>query len=162
MFAATNICRHKHVFVATTVLSGHAYFCRDKRRILSRQILFVATNVSHDKVLVRKNILSRQTCFRVKTLVMTSILLSREKTSFVATKDIFCRDKHVFVTKKLSSRQIFFLWQPFCPRQKMILEAAPANDVCEQQQYENCGVAVNQLSLLGWSQRHANKLTSDT
>ena len=34
---ATNICRNKHVFVATTVLSRQAYFCRDKGRVLSRQ-----------------------------------------------------------------------------------------------------------------------------
>ena len=36
MFVTTNICRDKHNFVATKVLSRHAYFCRD-------QHVFVAT-----------------------------------------------------------------------------------------------------------------------
>ena len=30
-------CRNKNMFVATKVLSRQAYFCRDKRRVLSRQ-----------------------------------------------------------------------------------------------------------------------------
>ena len=33
---------------------------------------------------------------RDKTFVAESILVSRQKTCFVATKDVFCRDKHVF------------------------------------------------------------------
>jgi len=39
-----------------------------------------------------------------------------KKHTFVATKDMFCRVKHVFVASKLLSRQ------------KMIFVAAPAND----------------------------------
>ena len=31
------VCRDKHDFVATKVLSRQAYFCRDKRRVLWRQ-----------------------------------------------------------------------------------------------------------------------------
>ena len=34
-FVATNICGDKHNFVLTKVLSRQAYFCRDKRRVLS-------------------------------------------------------------------------------------------------------------------------------
>ena len=57
---------------------------------------------------------------RNKTFVATE----RDKHTFVATKvvfcrdrHVFCRDKHVFVATKLLSRQNFFL-----------LVAAPAND----------------------------------
>ena len=34
---ASNICCDKHNFVATKVLSGQAYFCRDKTRLLPQQ-----------------------------------------------------------------------------------------------------------------------------
>ena len=50
----TCICRDKNLFVATKVLSQPAYFCRDKRRVLSRQTrvscfdkTFVATKTIH-------------------------------------------------------------------------------------------------------------------
>ena len=38
MFVATKVClsRQNYVFVTTNVLSRQAYFCRDKRRVLSR------------------------------------------------------------------------------------------------------------------------------
>jgi len=75
----------------------------------------------------------------------------------ILSRQNFGHDKHTFVATK----DVFVAKKTFVAT-KMILVAAPASDVCEQQQYENCGVAVNQLSLLGWSQRHANKLTSDT
>ena len=53
MLVATNIfCRDKHDFVATKVLSQLAYFCRDKRRVLSRQ-----TRVCSDKTFVATKII---------------------------------------------------------------------------------------------------------
>ena len=68
-FVTTNICRDKHNFVATKVLSRHAYFCRD-------QHVFVATKhvfCSEKSMLVETELVSRQMC------------LSRERHS--------CRDK---------------------------------------------------------------------
>ena len=50
-------------------------FCCDK-------IIFVATNICHDKFYCDKHVF-------VKTFVMTSIFL------------LFCHDKHVFVTTKM-------------------------------------------------------------
>ena len=44
IFVVTHICRDKNVFVTTKVLSRQAYFCRDKRRVLSQQ-----THVCCDK-----------------------------------------------------------------------------------------------------------------
>ena len=67
-FVARNICRHN------TCLSRQKYACRDK-------IMFVAANMCHDKSCHDKHILTQQ-----------SILLSRQKTCFVATNTIFCRD----------------------------------------------------------------------
>ena len=60
MFVATNICHtfchDKNMFVRTKVLSWQAYFCRDKRRVLSPQ-----THVCHDKhVFVVTKLLSWQ------------------------------------------------------------------------------------------------------
>ena len=74
-------------------------------------IVFVATKVC----------LSRRNFCRDKTFVATYTCLSRPKRprfcrdnhTFDATKDVFDRDKHVFVatsTKHLS-RQFFYLWQ---------------------------------------------------
>ena len=36
-FVATKLCLLRQIFVATTVLLRQAYFCRDERRVLSRQ-----------------------------------------------------------------------------------------------------------------------------
>ena len=70
----------KHVFVAkkqqkttTTCLSQQAYFCRDKRCVLSRQ-----TRVCRDK---------------------SKLYVCRDKHTFVATKDYFCLDKKIVATK---------------------------------------------------------------
>ena len=88
-------CGDKRVFVTTKhvfcrdksmlVLSWQNYVCRDKRRVLSRQ-----KRVCREK----KQIMSRQ----------------KFKHTFVEIKDVFCRDKHVFVATKI------------------ILVEAPAND----------------------------------
>ena len=47
MFVARqNFCRDKNMFVATKVLSRQAHFCRDKRRVFSRQkTCFLATKM---------------------------------------------------------------------------------------------------------------------
>ena len=81
------------------VYDKHFYFCRDKRRVLSRQ-----NYVCRDKYLSPQ----KYACHH-KSFVATSILLSRQNIcrykSFVATKDRFCLDKHVFVATKVLSRQ---------------------------------------------------------
>ena len=92
--------------------SSHKYFCRDKRRVLSRQ-----TRVCRD----RTRLLSRQryTC-RKKTFVARKLCLSlqnicRDKNFSQQTR--VCRDKHIFVATK----DLFVAT-------KMILVAVAAND----------------------------------
>ena len=81
------------------------YFCRDKT--------FVVINICRDKhVFVEADILLS---IQKTKFVATKVSLSRQnfcrvQHTFVATKDVFCRDKHVFVATKI------------------ILVAAPAND----------------------------------
>ena len=76
-------CCDKSMLVATKLcLSQQAYFCHDKKKTC-----FVAT-----KVLFRQKYVCRNK-------------------SFVATKDVFCRDKHVFKATQLLLRQISYLWQ---------------------------------------------------
>ena len=77
-FFATNICRHKHVFVVTKVLLRQAYFGCDKRRVLSRQTRVCPDKSKH----VSTKLLSRQN------------YVCRDKHTFVATNDVFCRDKN--------------------------------------------------------------------
>ena len=76
---------HWHGLPQVSLLSRQAYFCRDKRRILSRQTLvyrdkskLVVTNLVATKLC-----LPRQKFCRDKT---TSIHLSRQKTCFVTTE----------------------------------------------------------------------------
>ena len=40
-------CREKNIFIATKVVPRQAYFCRDERRVLSRE-----TRVNRDKTFV--------------------------------------------------------------------------------------------------------------
>ena len=96
---ATNICRNKHNFVATKVLSQQAYFCRDKH------MSFVATKVC----------LSRQNFCRDKIMfVATKLCLSVSKKYLPRLR--FCRNKHTFVAKNICRatsirllRQAYFL-----------------------------------------------------
>ena len=115
--------------------SCHKYnFCRDKRRVLSRQKYacrdklllrqtyfcrdksFVATNICSDKSnSVTKICLSRQIFCRLKHVFVATIIFSYDKHDFVATNVLsrqayLCRDKCVFVATI------------------MILVAAPASD----------------------------------
>ena len=98
-----------------SVIGGSCYkyhFCCDKRFVatdtcLSRQnTSFVATKVCRDKSFIAKE-LSRQNIFcRDRTFVTTNIC--REKHNFVSVKVLsrqayFCRDKHVF----LATKQVF-------------------------------------------------------
>ena len=69
------VCHDKHVFVGTKVLSRQAYFCCDKRCVLSRQ-----TCVCHDK----------------SKLVMTKLLLRQAS---VTTEHVLCCNKTFVVTK---------------------------------------------------------------
>ena len=95
--------------------SCHKYHsCRDKSMLASTNIVTKNTCLSRKSIL-----LSRQkTCLKGdKTFVATNVLLSFVATNvllsfvatnipaFVATKDVFCRDRHVFVTTKPLSRQ---------------------------------------------------------
>ena len=108
MFVATNTClsRRNISFAATKVCSSRqAYFCRDKRHVLSRQknpFLSRQNYVCHDK-------------------------------KFAITK--ICGVKHNFVATKVSSRQAYFCCDKsrVLSRQfkKQQLLAAPTNDgVC--------------------------------
>ena len=89
----------KVFFVATKVLSLQARVCRDKTRLLSRQnfcrnkIMVVATNICRNKGSVATK------------------YVSHDKHTFVATKDVFRRDKPVSVATKVVSRQKRYLRQ---------------------------------------------------
>ena len=78
----TNVCHDKHHFVATKVLSRKTYFFRDQRSVLSRQNMCL----SRQKYACRDK--KNNNKLHNKTSVMTSTLLSRQKTCFVATKMI--------------------------------------------------------------------------
>ena len=122
IFVATNdLSRQNTCFVATKVCLLRQNFCRDKNTCLSRQ----NTSFGREKsMLLATKCLSRQTrvylswqkfwkdkqfC-RDKRFVATNIHM------FVATKDVICRDKHVFVTPDKndtcgSSRQWYWLFR---------------------------------------------------
>ena len=68
-FLTTNICHDKHMFVMMKVLLWQAYFCQDKRCVLSWQ-----TCVFHNK----------------SKLVMTNLLLSWQNMCFVMTNMCLC------------------------------------------------------------------------
>ena len=87
-------CRNEHVF------------CRDKS-------MLVVTNVLPRKTTT--HLLLRQ------TFAATNTILSRQNTSFVATKICLsrqnrCRDKHVFVATKVLSRQAYFCRTNTCDK----------------------------------------------
>ena len=123
----TNICRKKHVFVMTKLLSRQAYFCRNKIHILSWWTCVCCDNsklVVHNKTfvpiklcllqrifVVTKLLLRQKYVGRNKCFVMTTTLLSQQKTGFVVTNvyTCMCCGKSFVGTK-------------------MILVAAPAND----------------------------------
>ena len=119
-------CRDKITLVVTKVLSRQAYLCRDKRRVLSRQIhngqnvssagaatsiyfLSRETCVCHDKtrLLSRQNYDKRRVLLRqiyttyCDVFVATKVCLSRQNVCcdkiVCRDKRLFCRDKHVFV-----------------------------------------------------------------
>ena len=92
-----SFCRNKHVFgpdksmlVTTKLLSRKTCFCRDKH-------VFVATI----------KCLSRQYYVCCDKYLLRQLFFGHDKHIFVATKDVFCRDKDVFV---VLSRQKY-LWQ---------------------------------------------------
>ena len=92
--------RQKMCFVPTKAVSGGSYhkynFCRDK------------TRVCRDKT----RLLSRDKCacrdIFVVVVVANELCSLRQNyvgITFVETKDMFCRDKHVFVATKHLSQQ---------------------------------------------------------
>ena len=92
-FVATKhvLCRDKSMFAATERLSR-------QKLCLSRQNIFVATKLLSCQIFVATNTcLSRQ-------------MFCRDKHTFVATKDVFCRNKSkfMFVATKVLSRQACF------------------------------------------------------
>ena len=95
---STNICHDKNLFRDKhNIVATIDVFYRDKHvSVLSRQTrvdrTFVATNTC----------LSRQIFVRTKVFFATNINCTY---TFIATKDVFCRDKHVFVATKLWSRR---------------------------------------------------------
>ena len=114
--AATSI-----IFVSTK----QTRVCRDKTRLLSRlnYAFREEKKKKKKKMVATKLCLSRQILFcvcRNKSFVASSIHLSRQETCFVATRDVFCRDKHVFVAPKL------------------IHVTAPANDNCRAARTKIC------------------------
>ena len=97
-FVATNIYRNKHVFVVTEVLSWQAYFSCNKRCVLSWQ-----NYVCHYKYLSWQTFCHDKNMFVMTSFVTASILLSRQKSCFVAT--------NMCVMTKLLSWQKWYLWQ---------------------------------------------------
>ena len=90
-------CRDKHTFVTTRhVLSRQTRVCRNKNDTCgsSRQWYDKSMLVA----LCDKHV-----------LVATNVF--RGKHTFVATKDVFCHEKGVFVVTKLLSRQKCYLWR---------------------------------------------------
>ena len=92
-----------------TLLSRQKYACRDERMLVETYI-FVATN----RILLRKGktrLLSRQK-YACRDKYLSLQRFCRGKHTFVATKDVLCCDKRVFVaTKMCLSRQKWYLWQ---------------------------------------------------
>ena len=98
-------CCDKHMFVMTKVLLGPACFWRNKTKLLLWQ-----NYVCHNKYL-----LWQKFCHNKHIFVATKLW---QKTCFVATKDALCQDKHMFVVTNV-----------FSTATKMLLLAAPANDI---------------------------------
>ena len=108
------------IFVATKLSSWqNMSFVRTKVCLPGQNYIFVAHSCRDQKMhfVATNTCLSQQNFRRDKTgLLFWQKYACRDKTTFlshtlVATKDAFCRDKHMFVTTKLLSRQKWYLWQ---------------------------------------------------
>ena len=130
MFVTTKyFCRDK-TFVATNILSQQT-FCRDKSMLAATKLLSLQNYVSRDKIF-----LSRQNLCRNKYFVATEDLFCREKHVFVA------KIKLITTTILLSQQKTCFVAKNNClSRQKchitfvaakIILVADPANDKQER------------------------------
>ena len=107
IFSRHNFSREKHVFFATKHV-----FCRDKSMLvaaklcLTRQNIVVATNICCDiHNFVATKVLSGQaykTCLLSRQKHACQLVTKRlaRQAYFVATKDVFCRGKHIFVATK--------------------------------------------------------------
>ena len=104
MFVMTKyFCRNKHMFVVTKVLSRQAYFCHDKRCVLTR---------GKSKLVVTKLLSQQKLCLSQFVTTKVCQKFCCDKNTFVATKDMFCHDTHVFVvTITYLSQQKWYLWQ---------------------------------------------------
>ena len=60
---------------------------------------------------VTKLLLQQTHVCRDKKLLSRQYYVCHGKHTFVMTKDVFCRDKHVFIATKLSSQQKLYLLQ---------------------------------------------------
>ena len=86
-----NLCRNKIMF---DILSRQM-FSRDKHTFVTTKDVFR----DKSKLVVTKVIMFVPTnMYRDKSFVVTKICLLRQDT-FLATKDVFCCDKHMFVLK---------------------------------------------------------------
>ena len=81
-----------------------------------------------------------------KSLVVTNTCLSRQSTSFVATKEcLFCRDKYVFICHDiLLSRQKTFFCCCFLSRQTSVCRDKKEEDTCGSSRQRHLG------ALLPW------------
>ena len=106
-FVATNICHDKHAFVVSKVLTRQAYFCCNKRCVLSQQ-----TCVCHDK----SKLVAAKLCLMWQKICLLQQKFCCDKHTFVAAKDMFCCDKHMllrqtWVCDKHVVQSKWYLWQ---------------------------------------------------
>ena len=104
--------RDKHVIVATKPV-----FCRDKNMLvatnnfLSRQTIFVSTNIIRDK-------LSLAGAATSIIFVATNMGLSRQKNVFCGDESMLVATKHIFAATKNSCAKLTFVATPLLSRQK--------------------------------------------
>ena len=110
MFVTTKyFCHNKYIFITTNVLSHRAYFCHDKRCVLSWQ-----TGICRDKSkLVATEVLSQE------NFICCRKYLSWQK---------FCCNKDMFVATKVLLQQAHFCHDKTLVATKIILAGVPAND----------------------------------
>ena len=86
MLAATKLCLlSQNIFVETYFVATNSCLARQNMSLIATKVCLPRQNVCRDFFL------SRQTQF-CRTLLHTL-----QKHTFVSTKDVFCRDEHVFV-----------------------------------------------------------------
>ena len=101
----TLIC-HWRELPQASFWSRQAYFCRDKHTFVATSILlsrqkpcFVATNTC----LSRQKLVETKHYYVCRNKYLSRQKFCRYKHTFVATKDVFCGDKHEFVDKHVTN-----------------------------------------------------------